>query len=188
MIYRTTEQFFPSSYIKKRRKFQKDQRVIRDRIWRFYAHYSYPKRIVSETRPTATSLDNINPTPPPFSRKISQRRSEKARNRNWQNVVSNAITFPMGVTFSRLVTLLEDTREVFKLRCYAQSPFSVSCVIYQRGEDQRGLLAGSTSDWSAATPRRLTGVAPLHPWTPSPCSQEIWYFLRLDRWRRCVGR
>lgn len=93
MIYRTTEQFFPSSYIKKRRKFQKDQRVIRDRIWRFYAHYSYPKRIVSETRPTATSLDNINPTPPPFSRRISQRHSEKARNRNWQNVVSNAITW-----------------------------------------------------------------------------------------------
>lgn len=183
MIYRTTKQFFPSSYIKKRRKFQKDQRVIRDRIWRFYAHYSYPKRIVSETRPTATSLDNINPTPPPFSRKISQRKSEIEIDKMW---------FPMhvnvGVTFSRLVTLLEDTREVFKLRCYAQSPFSVSCVIYQRGEDQRGLLAGSTSDWSAATPRRLTGVAPLHPWTPSPCSQEIWYFLRLDRWRRCVGR
>lgn len=79
MIYRTTKQFFPSSYIKKRRKFQKDQRVIRDRIWRFYAHYSYPKRIVSETRPTATSLDNINPTPPPFSRKISQRKSSKSK-------------------------------------------------------------------------------------------------------------
>lgn len=79
MIYRTTEQFFPSSYIKKRRKFQKDQRVIRDRIWRFYAHYSYPKRIVSETRPTATSLDNINPTSPPFSRKISQRKSSKSK-------------------------------------------------------------------------------------------------------------
>lgn len=183
MIYRTTEQFFPSSYIKKRRKFQKDQRVIRDRIWRFYAHYSYPKRIVSETRPTATSLDNINPTPPPFSRKISQRKSSKSKLTKCGFQCDY-----VGVTFSRLVTLLEDTREVFKLRCYAQSPFSVSCVIYQRGEDQRGLLAGSTSDWSAATPRRLTGVAPLHPWTPSPCSQEIWYFLRLDRWRRCVGR
>lgn len=142
MIYRTTEQFFPSSYIKKRRKFQKDQRVIRDRIWRFYAHYSYPKRIVSETYCYVSGQHQPNSSP--FLAKdlaATQRKSSKSKLTKCGFQCDY-----VGVTFSRLVTLLEDTREVFKLRCYAQSPFSVSCVIYQRGEDQRGLLAGSTSD------------------------------------------
>lgn len=162
MIYRTTEQFFPSSYIKKRRKIQSDQRqnlaILRPLF--------LPKKNRFRNTTYCYVSGQHQPNSSPFLAKdlaATQRKSSKSKLTKCGFQCDY-----VGVTFSRLVTLLEDTREVFKLRCYAQSPFSVSCVIYQRGEDQRGLLAGSTSDWSAATPRRLTGVAPLHPWTPSP--------------------
>lgn len=168
MIYRTTEQFFPSSYIKKRRKFQKDQRVIRDRIWRFYAHYSYPKRIVSETRPTATSLDNINPTPPPFSRRISQRHSEKARNRNWQNVVSNACERGCYVFEVGHVTRRGYTRSVQVALLRAVAVFGLLRHLSARGGPKGA--ARRIDEWliggNASTTNRRRSAPPLDPLPP----------------------